>query len=52
MQSAITNPLDTAIFREVEIESEVYEYWLQLLEVEGATVYQQQFSFWHYHRVA
>jgi competence protein ComEC len=32
--------VDTVIFREVEIESEVYEYWLQLLEAEGATVYQ------------
>jgi competence protein ComEC len=32
--------VDTVIFREVEVESEVYEYWLQLLEVEGAEVYQ------------
>ena len=32
--------VDTVIFREMEHESEVYEYWLQLLEVEGATVYQ------------
>jgi competence protein ComEC len=32
--------VDAVIFRQVEIESEVYEYWLQLLETEGATVYQ------------
>jgi len=32
--------VDTVIFRQVEIESEVYEVWLQLLEAEGATVYQ------------
>ena len=32
--------VDTVIFREVEHESEVYEYWLQLLGAEGATVYQ------------
>jgi competence protein ComEC len=27
------------IFREVDVESDVYRYWLQLLEGEGATVY-------------
>ncbi len=32
--------VDTVIFREMEQESEVYEYWLRLLEAEGATVYQ------------
>ncbi|MDY6875639.1 MAG: DNA internalization-related competence protein ComEC/Rec2 [Chloroflexota bacterium] len=32
--------VDTVVFREVEVESEVYDYWLQLLEAEGATVYQ------------
>ena len=32
--------VDTVIFREVEHESDVYEYWLQLLGAEGATVYQ------------
>ena len=32
--------VETVIFREVEHESEVYAYWLQLLETEGATVYQ------------
>jgi len=31
--------VETVVFREMEIESEVYEYWLQLLETEGATVY-------------
>ena len=31
--------VDTVIFREMEHESDVYEYWLQLLEVEGATIY-------------
>jgi len=30
----------TAIYRDLEHESEVYAYWLQLLEMEGATVYQ------------
>ncbi len=32
--------VDTVIFREMEVASEVYEYWLQLLGAEGATVYQ------------
>jgi competence protein ComEC len=32
--------VDTVIFRQMEIKSEVYEVWLQLLEAEGATVYQ------------
>jgi len=32
--------VDTVIFREMEHESEVYDYWLQLLEAEEATVYQ------------
>ena len=32
--------VDAVIFREMEHESEVYEYWLQLLGAEGATVYQ------------
>jgi competence protein ComEC len=32
--------VETVIFREVEHATDVYEYWLQLLEVEGATVYQ------------
>jgi competence protein ComEC len=30
--------VDTVIFREVEVTSSVYEYWLQLLEGEGAAV--------------
>jgi len=32
--------VEAVIFREMEHESEVYEYWLQLLEAEGAMVYQ------------
>ena len=32
--------VDTVIFREMEHESDVYEYWLQLLKAEGAAVYQ------------
>ncbi len=32
--------VDTVVFREVDVETEVYEYWLQLLEAKGATVYQ------------
>ena len=32
--------VNTVIFREMEHASEVYEYWLQLLAAEGATVYQ------------
>jgi len=32
--------VEMVIFREVEVESEVYEYWRQLLDTEGATVYQ------------
>jgi competence protein ComEC len=32
--------VDTVVFREMEHTSEVYEYWLQLLAAEGATVYQ------------
>jgi len=32
--------VETVIFREMDVESEVYEYWLQLLDAEGATVYQ------------
>jgi competence protein ComEC len=32
--------VDTVIFRDLELESEVYEYWLKSLEAEGATVYQ------------
>jgi competence protein ComEC len=31
--------VDAVVFREVELESEVYDYWLRLLETEGATVY-------------
>ena len=31
--------VDTVIFREVGHESEVYEYWLQALQAEGAMVY-------------
>jgi len=31
--------VDTVIFREVGHESEVYEYWLQLLQAEGAMIY-------------
>ena len=31
--------VDTVIFREVEVTSSVYEYWLQLLEGEGAAVW-------------
>ena len=34
--------VDAVIFREMEHESEIYEYWLQLLAAEGATVYQGQ----------
>ncbi len=34
--------VEMVIFREVEHESEVYEYWLQLLGAEGAMVYQGQ----------
>ena len=32
--------VDTVIYREMEHESEVYEYWLQLLALEDAMVYQ------------
>jgi len=32
--------VDTVVFREVEMASEVYDYWLQLVEMEGANVYQ------------
>ncbi len=32
--------VDTVIFRDQEHASDVYEYWLQLLGAEGATVYQ------------
>ena len=32
--------VETVIFREVEMASEVYDYWLQLVEMEGADVYQ------------
>ena len=32
--------VSTVIYREMDHESEVYEYWLQLLTAEGATVYQ------------
>ncbi|MCP4541235.1 MAG: DNA internalization-related competence protein ComEC/Rec2 [Chloroflexi bacterium] len=32
--------VDTVIFREVEHRTEVYEYWQQLLQSEGAMVYQ------------
>jgi beta-lactamase superfamily II metal-dependent hydrolase len=34
--------VDTVIFRALEHKAEVYEYWLQLLEAEGAEVYQGQ----------
>ncbi len=36
--------VETVIFREMEHESEIYEYWLQLLAAEGATIYQGQAS--------
>ena len=32
--------VDMIIFREMDVTSEVYDYWLQLLGTEGATVYQ------------
>jgi len=32
--------VEAVIFREVEHSTDVYEYWLELLEAEGATVYQ------------
>ena len=32
--------VDMVIFRDLELASEVYEYWLQLLETEGAMIYQ------------
>lgn len=32
--------VDTVIFHEVEHQTEVYEYWQQLVQLEGATVYQ------------
>jgi competence protein ComEC len=31
--------VDTVIHRPMELDSEVYDYWLQLVEAEGATVY-------------
>ena len=31
--------VDAVIFRPMELTSEVYAYWLRLLEGEGATVY-------------
>ncbi|HUX76171.1 MAG TPA: DNA internalization-related competence protein ComEC/Rec2 [Anaerolineae bacterium] len=31
--------VDTVVFRQLEVESATYDYWQQLLEAEGATVY-------------
>ena len=31
--------VETVIHRQVELESEVYDYWLRLVEAEGATIY-------------
>jgi competence protein ComEC len=34
--------VDTVIHREMEVESAIYDYWLELVEGEGAAVYQGQ----------